>query len=641
MPHAPTVLLLACLVLPASAAAAVPVNGVFETAIDHPHSYTNPFRDVTLEATFTSPGGKDTPFWGFFDGDGTGGPDRLDVKGSWTPDSGGEESGTVWKLRFMPTEAGTWTYTWSFSDGSDSGSGSFTATDTDRRPGVLRVDETWPRWVRNDEGFFYPTTIEMHYGEQLAYDIDEYRQNYDAYIAHGYNMIGFLALPVWDFNTWQVNPVNNGGAADPFITLWYQNHAHVEGDASTYDSDRMLLFTWKRLDQHIDYLAEQGVYVFPFQGFNVKHSGEAEVVPHGFSDVKYDWYVRYCMARLAPYYNMVWNNTWESSNGFGQLLAGLDAYDPWRHLRMRVASSGSNVDINDGDRAPEEVPATSDKPWWITENNDKTGLWGDSGGASGTAIMDQDKVRDLTWRYIMRSAPVFLLEVRYVGYRDPVDDIAPDWDSYATSSGAQDFGLAHQWVRQTTHFWRMHNADALVSSSGGHCLAEAGEQYLCYQTGGGTITLDLPAGSYHRTWFDIQTGATTSDDLDHAGGDCSLAPPTTAIHAVYLARQATDNSDPVIASATVFEDPVAGASTTLLVEASDADGDPLAYAWSAIALPAGAAPQIGSGEDPPVTFDLAGDYTFQVTVTDGRGGSSSTTVAVTVAQTASDLQITP
>ncbi len=264
----------------------VPVNGLFETSIENSTSYSNKFRDVTLNATFTSPSGVDTPFWGFFDGDGTGGPGRMDIINNWQDDTCGEETGTTWKLRFMPTEAGTWTYTWSFSDGSHNGSGSFVCTETGKRPGILKRDNDYPRWVTNDEGYFYPVTIEMHYGEQVAYSIDEYRQQYDVYINKGFNMVSFLWLPVWDFNSWQVNPVNNSGVNDAWITIWYQTKNYTNGDSSAYDSDRMNLFTWKRLDQHLGYLADQGVYAFPFQGFNVKHS--PEVLPHNFSDEKYD-----------------------------------------------------------------------------------------------------------------------------------------------------------------------------------------------------------------------------------------------------------------------------------------------------------------------------------------------------------------
>ena len=44
----------------------VPLNGMYETSITHNKNYNNKFRDVILEATFTSPSGKKTPFWGFF-----------------------------------------------------------------------------------------------------------------------------------------------------------------------------------------------------------------------------------------------------------------------------------------------------------------------------------------------------------------------------------------------------------------------------------------------------------------------------------------------------------------------------------------------------------------------------------------------
>lgn len=528
-------LIVGLLAAPRIAAQKVAVNDIFETSVTNLENYDNPFRDVTLNAVFTSPSGAQTSFWGFFDGDGSGGPSRLDVKNSWTPDNGGEKSGHVWKLRFMPSEAGEWTYTWSFSDGGKSGEGAFTAVEEGARPGVLKVDDQYPRRLRNDDGYFYPATIEMHYGEQLAYNINDYKHNYDTYIDLGCNMVGFLALPTWDFTTWQVNPVNNGGKSDPFITIWYQTKKHREGDASMYDTDRMLLFTWKRLEQHIGYLADKGVYVFPFQGFNIKPGRNAEIDPAQFPSEKYDWYIRYCMARLAPFYNMIWNNTWEHDNGLSKLLEGLDAYDPWRHLRMRVASSGNDrLDINDGDRSPEEVPATSSKPWIITENNDRTGLWGDAGGASGTARMNQDKVLDLSWRYIMRSAPVFILEVDYKGYRNPETDIAPPWDTYGASDGIAWYGLAHRFVRENTRYWRMSNDNSLVGGSDAHCLVEPGVQYLCYRKTDGDFTLDAQSGTYQVKWLHVKEGTIQTLKIEHAGGSLSLEQPANGFRTVYL-----------------------------------------------------------------------------------------------------------
>src|SRR6056300_926078 len=73
----------------------------FETEIENNTAYKNKFIDVELTAEFISPSGKTTTFYGFFDGDGSGGGDSI--------------SGNIWKIRFMPNELGEWTYSWNWS----------------------------------------------------------------------------------------------------------------------------------------------------------------------------------------------------------------------------------------------------------------------------------------------------------------------------------------------------------------------------------------------------------------------------------------------------------------------------------------------------------------------------------------------
>ncbi len=50
----------------------VPLWGRFETQVDNDKRYTNPFKDVELNATFTSPSGNAVDFFGYYDGDGRG-----------------------------------------------------------------------------------------------------------------------------------------------------------------------------------------------------------------------------------------------------------------------------------------------------------------------------------------------------------------------------------------------------------------------------------------------------------------------------------------------------------------------------------------------------------------------------------------
>jgi hypothetical protein len=65
-------------------------------------SPNNPFLDYRLQVSLTGPGGQTYTVPGFFDGDGNGGG-----------------NGNVWRARFSPDQAGTWTYNASFRQGSN------------------------------------------------------------------------------------------------------------------------------------------------------------------------------------------------------------------------------------------------------------------------------------------------------------------------------------------------------------------------------------------------------------------------------------------------------------------------------------------------------------------------------------------
>ncbi len=102
------------------------------------------------------------------------------------------------------------------------------------------------------------------------------------------------------------------------------------------------------------------------------------------------------------------------------------------------------------------------------------------------------------------------------------------------------------------------------------------------------------------------------------------------------------NNDPVIT-----DGPNADPTTVTLpngcaldVTASDADGETLSYAWSKLSGP-GSVSFTAQAANTTATFNAAGDYTLQVTVSDGKGGTASGTVDVTVnaAPTTGDADI--
>ncbi len=112
----------------------VPLWGKFETRIDYQslkgqsHSFSDPFYGVELNATFTSPTGRNITWWGFYDGNGSSG-----------------QTGDIWKIRFMPDELGRWRWRAEFSDGTAGGSGSFECVASDIE-GMISVDSGNPMW---------------------------------------------------------------------------------------------------------------------------------------------------------------------------------------------------------------------------------------------------------------------------------------------------------------------------------------------------------------------------------------------------------------------------------------------------------------------------------------------------------------
>ena len=118
----------------------IPLYGRFEVEVKNEKRYANSFQDVLLDATFTSPSNRAVKFLGFHDGDGKGG-----------------QTGSSWKLRFMPDETGVWSYTASFSDGTPGARGTFTCMADGALPGPLHVDPANRRsWLFADGTHFFP-----------------------------------------------------------------------------------------------------------------------------------------------------------------------------------------------------------------------------------------------------------------------------------------------------------------------------------------------------------------------------------------------------------------------------------------------------------------------------------------------------
>jgi subtilase family serine protease len=104
----------------------------------------------------------------------------------------------------------------------------------------------------------------------------------------------------------------------------------------------------------------------------------------------------------------------------------------------------------------------------------------------------------------------------------------------------------------------------------------------------------------------------------------------------------------ITAGASASPSPVTGKTTNLSVQASEnGSSSGLTYTWSVTAEPAGAANPTfsvngtSSANNTTATFYKAGNYTFQVTVTDTSGLSATSTASVVVNQTKTGVGVTP
>ena len=104
----------------------------------------------------------------------------------------------------------------------------------------------------------------------------------------------------------------------------------------------------------------------------------------------------------------------------------------------------------------------------------------------------------------------------------------------------------------------------------------------------------------------------------------------------------------IVNPASASPNPVTGTTTSLSVLGDDVAGQSsLTYTWSVISQPAGATTPSFSdngsnaAQNTTATFDQAGSYTFQVTITDPSGSSITSSVAVAVDQTATSITVSP
>ncbi len=186
--------------------------------------------------------------------------------------------------------------------------------------------------------------------------------------------------------------------------------------------------------------------------------------------------------------------------------------------------------------------------------------------------------------------------------------------------------------------------------------------YQTYGTRDFTSHLSLPLGGVYthgadgttmagtRTYMAYNPGTTATEvlvyDANGAVVDRFQAQPGFNT----VTRSATGGHAPPIITTGPAGSPasVTGSSTTLSVLAHDEQQNEssLTYNWALVGGPTGALPTFSdngtnTAKNTTVTFNATGAYLFRVTVTDANGLTATSTVAVTVIPTLSNLVVSP
>ena len=486
---------------------------VFEKEIVNKKSYPNKFIDVELTATFTSPSGKSTEFFGFFDGDGHGG--------------GSSSVGSSWKLRFMPDELGEWRYAYQWSDGSEGGTGSFTCVLENAGKGPLMPYEQNPRWFayNGTEPVWLKSYYETGHGV-IAQDFEWVKEHvYQKFIDRGYNhlQVNWL-LSLCCFEQYYLD-----GPKPETLDL----ALYTEGEITS----SMKLNVWQMMEKHLAFLNENNIAVHMFLGFDGgKNDGPRW---DRLSEEEKAFFVRYAVARLAPFANLAgWNFVWEVDGdrkayelGWARLIKKYDVfnrlrtyedefpreneYDREEYTFAAVENHLIAAPTKDLDRPYWKEPWThhmasilgyQGKPVFMSEGNALwRRFWQERTGAT------QDDLRRSAWACATGGA-----SFTWNGH-------ASEYELFAGGHTGLPFNKENPYIASETYidiltrtlsrevaFYRMQPGDELLKHHDAMrvwALVEEGSQYLVFSSHGERFGLLLAPGTYdNATWIDAKTG---------------------------------------------------------------------------------------------------------------------------------------
>jgi len=480
----------------------------------------NPFTDASLTGRFELAGGsKQWLAEGFCDA----------------------EDGNVFRIRFMPPQAGDYRYSVEYRQGAgnQTWTGRFHASDG-RRRGPIRIDPRY-RWHFVWEGtgehyFFNGTTAYW-----LAGWKDDQVIKASIERLHRLKIDRMRVTVAGRTNLFYGEPVMNGPDWTLFLTPWPARQADDVFHPG-FDYRRFDVAYWQKFDRLLRYARDNDMIVSLVLDMN-----DGRVHPEAGSRDELR-FLHYAIDRFAAFSNITWdlgddldgyrNRWWTHATG-----TRIHELDPYKHL----ATSHPMNNVNQ-DRTSDWFGFTSFQEWSrkqhsfmlsqrreqeqlgriIPQTNEEYGyedhypLWAKEGPGSESA----DRLRRTAWDIVMAGGYQTTGESARRGtnvwpdtgggwMNGRGDDTMTMLEGYAHMA---DFFTSFEW-------WKTDPHDELVSN-GNYCLAKPGETYAIYLPHGGTATVRLLPGRYEAKEFSPATGEWTS--LSPVEGSSWTSPATSS-----------------------------------------------------------------------------------------------------------------
>ena len=470
--------------------------GRFEAIFTNNRSYADPYRNVRLNVSYTRPDATAVNFWGFYD------------------------ESNVWKIRFMPDQIGHWTYNASFSDGAPGGTGSFECV-PGAIPGMIGRDESNPLWF-GFKGGGHIQLRSFHVG--------------DRFFARNWNATNRTAFVDWA----QAQGYNMLSIASHYLNRATSGRGLGWNTPDLWDGPKRTLVPseYRYLESLVDDLAARKIVAFPFAGF----FGKSSDFPIDHADQ--ELYVRYTLARLGPYWNLVLavagpepllsSDTAEYQNAMGltdigRLGAVVQTSDVFHHLISNHNVTGENA----FDDEPWEGYTTLQGPKTVNRQTLGSGLLAFHGPKplyAAEVLWPGNTLGHPTYTDtdIRKNGFVIIMSAATINFGDM------EGTSSSGFSGSMDFAdkiqSRHDIIKQvwdffeTQRFYRMKPSPNLVNN--GWCLADPGREYLVYLQSRGSVSVTLSNAPYQVEWINAQDisdkriGTATTNGLN-------LTSPTT------------------------------------------------------------------------------------------------------------------